>query len=100
MCCIQLRTDIGYIYLFNVYMPNNTVNNINLHEYNELLSDVSLFLKTHDVTYCIVGGDLYHVTQFYEMSKRMHPLISIYKLWKGVFYQLRIYLGKNSVSEN
>ena len=33
MCCIQLSKDIGYIYLSNVYISNDTVNNINLHEY-------------------------------------------------------------------
>ena len=37
MCCIQLSKDIGYIYLSNVYISNDTVNNINLHEYNEYL---------------------------------------------------------------
>ena len=34
VCCIRLSTDMGHIYLFNVYLPCDTTNHENLCEYN------------------------------------------------------------------
>ena len=39
-CCIRLSTNVGYVYLFNVYMPCDSTTNTNLDDYNEVLSDL------------------------------------------------------------
>ena len=40
MYCIRLNADIGYVYLFNVYMPCDTSNNEQLFKCNMILSDM------------------------------------------------------------
>ena len=42
-CCIRLSASIGYIYIFNVYMPWDSSTNSNLEEYNEVSSVISNF---------------------------------------------------------
>ena len=58
MCCIRLNTDLGYVYLLNVYMPCDTSNNKHLFEYNMILSDISKCCMDNSVSNCIIGGDM------------------------------------------
>ena len=58
VCSIRLNTDIGYVYLFNVYMPCDTSNNEHLFEYNMILSDISKCCMDNSVSNCIIGGDV------------------------------------------
>ena len=48
-CCIRLSTSVGYIYIFNVYMPCDSTTNANLDDYNDVLSVISHFCATHNV---------------------------------------------------
>ena len=57
-CCIRLSTSVGYIYIFNVYMPCDSTTNANLDDYNDVLSVISHFCATHNVVNCVIGGDL------------------------------------------
>ena len=57
-CCIRLSTNVGYVYLFNVYMPCDSTTNTNLDDYNEVLSVISNFCATHNVVNCVIGGDV------------------------------------------
>ena len=57
-CCIRLSTSVGYIYIFNVYMPCDSTTNANLDGYNDVLSVISHFCATHNVVNCVIGGDL------------------------------------------
>ena len=58
VCCIKIRTEFGYIYVFNVYMPCDTLSNEYLDEYNTVLSSISTCLHDHKVDYCLIAGDL------------------------------------------
>ena len=58
VCCIRLNTDLGYVYLFNVYMPCDTSNNEHLFEYNMILSDISKCCIDNSISNCIIGGDM------------------------------------------
>lgn len=58
ICCIRLMTNIGAVYLFNIYMPGDTKDNLFLYEYNHELSVLSSFFRHSNVLNCIVGGDL------------------------------------------
>ena len=58
VCCIRLSTDMGHIYLFNVYLPCDTTNHENLCEYNMVLTDIAKCCAENDVSNCIIGGDL------------------------------------------
>ena len=57
-CCIRLSTNVGFVYLFNVYMPCDSTTNTNLDDYNEVLSVISNFCATHNVVNCVIGGDV------------------------------------------
>ena len=41
VCCMRLGTDMGHIYLFNVYLPCDTTNHENLCDYNIMLTDIA-----------------------------------------------------------
>ena len=56
LCCIRINTKIGFLYVFNVYMPCDSI--LNLEEYNNVLSIMSAFFITHNVLQCIIGGDM------------------------------------------
>ena len=58
VCCIRLSTDMGHIYLFNVYLPCDTTNHENLCEYNMVLTDIAKCCAENDVSNCIIGGDM------------------------------------------
>ena len=58
VCCIQIKTNLGYLYVFNVYLPCDTTNNVNLQEYNEVLSVISKCLETYKAEFCLIIGDL------------------------------------------
>lgn len=57
-CCIRIQTNIGLLYLINVYMPYDTISNLNLEEYNCVLSELSRFFLLNNVQLCIVCGDI------------------------------------------
>ena len=57
-CCIRLSTNVGYVYVFNVYMSCDSTTNTNLADYNEVLSVISNFCATHNVVNCVIGGDV------------------------------------------
>ena len=58
VCRIRLNTDIGYVHLFNVYMPCDTSSNEHLFEYDMILSDISKYCMDNSVSNCIIGGDV------------------------------------------
>ena len=58
VCCIRLSTDMGHIYLFNVYLPCDTTNHENLCECNMVLTDIAKCCAENDVSNCIIGGDM------------------------------------------
>ena len=39
-------------------MPCDNTSPINFCEYNKVLSIISTYLNTHNVVYCIIGGDM------------------------------------------
>ena len=57
ICCISLNTNIGKVYIFNVYFPCDNATQSSLQLYNEMLSTISTFLHDNNVVNCI-GGDL------------------------------------------
>ena len=58
VCCICLNTDLGYVYLFNVYMPCDTRNNEHLFEYHMILRDISKCCIDNSISNCIIGVDV------------------------------------------
>ena len=58
LCCMRMKTEIGYLYVINVYMPCDTISNTNIYEYNKALSTISTICNTYNVAHCIIGGDL------------------------------------------
>ena len=58
ICCMKIITSVGAIYLYNVYMPCDTSNNLYLQQYNEVLSHISTNIQYNNVNHCIVAGDL------------------------------------------
>ena len=58
VCCLRLTTNIGVIFLFNVYMPCDTANHVHLFEYNTILSDIAKCCTDNGVLNCIIGGDI------------------------------------------
>ena len=57
-CCILLVPMLGIYIFFNVYMPCDSTTNVNLEDYNDVLSVISHFCATHNVVNCVIGGDL------------------------------------------
>ena len=55
VCCIRLKTEFGFLYLFNVYMPCDSSSVDNCYEYNRVLSCISTFLDTNKIIHCIIG---------------------------------------------
>ena len=43
MCCVRLSTNVGFIYVFNVYFPCDNSTQCNLQLYNEMLATLSIF---------------------------------------------------------
>ena len=58
VCCLRLTTNIGVVFLFNVYMPCDTANHVHLFEYNTILSDIAKCCTDNGVLNCIIGGDI------------------------------------------
>ena len=58
VCCMQIKTESGFIYVFNVYMPCDTLSNEYLDDYNTVLSCISTCLHDYTVEYCLIAGDL------------------------------------------
>ena len=49
VCCIRVNTDIGLVYLFNVYMPRDTITNEHLCDYNMILTDIAKYCDENRV---------------------------------------------------
>ena len=49
ICCMKIITSVGAIYLYNVYMPCDTSNNLYLQQYNEVLSHISTNIQYNNV---------------------------------------------------
>ena len=58
LCCIRFKAKFGLLYIFNVYMPCDNTSPNNFCEYNKVLSIISTYINTHNVVYCIIGGDM------------------------------------------
>ena len=58
VCCLRLTTNIGVVFLFNVYMPCDTANHVHLFEYNTILSDIAKCCTDNGVLNCVIGGDI------------------------------------------
>ena len=58
MCCVTLSTNVGFIYVFNVYFLCDNSTQCKLQLYNEMLATLSSFFIKHNVVNCITGGDL------------------------------------------
>ena len=58
VCCIRVNTDMGLIYLFNVYMPCNINTNEHLCDYNMILTDIAKCCDENGVLNCIIVGDM------------------------------------------
>ena len=58
VCCIKLITESCTVFIFNVYLPCDTMRNDNLQDYNEVLSTISTCLSQYNAEYCVIAGDL------------------------------------------
>ena len=58
VCCIGVNTDMGLVYLFNVYMPCDTNTNEHLCDYNMILTDIAKYCDENRVLNCVIGGDM------------------------------------------
>lgn len=58
VCCIRIKAQFGFLYVFNVYMPCDTYSNEYLQEYNDVLSTISKCLYQHKIEYCLIFGDM------------------------------------------
>ena len=55
VCCIGVNTDMGLVYLFNVYMPCDTNTNEHLCDYNMILTDIAKYCDENGVLNCVIG---------------------------------------------
>jgi len=58
VCCMKIKTKFGDLYVFNVYLPCDTANNDNLHEFIDVLSVITSCLETNKVEFCLIFGDM------------------------------------------
>ena len=55
---LKLITKSCTVFIFNAYLPCDTMSNDNLQDYNEVLSTISTCLSQYNVGYCVIAGDL------------------------------------------
>ena len=58
VCCIGVNTDMGLVYLFNVYMSCDTNTNEHLYDYNMILTDIAKYYDENGVLNCVIGGHM------------------------------------------
>ena len=54
----KLHNSDGFVNLFTVYMPCDVNNAMHHHDFNNVLSSITMYCLQNNVKYCIIGGDL------------------------------------------
>ena len=95
ICCVRLRTNVGIIYVFNIYFPSDNSTQCILQLYNEMLATLSFFFIKHNVVNCIIRSDLNT-----DLSRaRCLSINNIQYTFKG-FNQCRSVIDHFILSEN